>query len=122
MAASPDVPAHLRKDVSRLASGQRIIEMTDPVLGSDFANALLSYKEAGGSVEQDFSPEWAALVIRRVLAGIPGKRPASRGLTSTASLRSHTRSFPRSVDTPLIGKSAVIIWGSWSFETAYQVL
>ena len=66
------VPAHLRKDVDRLASGQRILEMTDGVLGSDFADAIISYQEAGGSLENDFSPGWAEGVIDRVLAGMPG--------------------------------------------------
>lgn len=73
VAAQPaDVPQHLRKDVSRLASGQRILQMTDGVLGSDFADALISYQEAGGSVEQDFSPAWAAGVVQRVMAAMPG--------------------------------------------------
>lgn len=58
--------------MARLASGQRICELTDPVLGSDFADALLSYREAGGSVETDFSPHWAEGVVQRVLAGMPG--------------------------------------------------
>lgn len=66
------VPQVIRKDVARLASGQWIFELTDPVLGSDFADALLSYREAGGSVEADFSPHWAAGVIQRVLTGMPG--------------------------------------------------
>jgi hypothetical protein len=67
-----DVPAALRKDVTRLAAGQRIMELTDGVLGSDFADALIGYQEAGGSLEQDFSPEWAEGVVHRVLAGLPG--------------------------------------------------
>lgn len=66
------VPAHLRKDVDRLSSGQRILELTDAVLGSDFADAIISYREAGGSLENDFSPCWAQDVIDRVLAGMPG--------------------------------------------------
>jgi hypothetical protein len=65
-----DVPAHLRKEASRLASGQRIIEMTDPVLGADFADAVISYEEAGGSIVRDFSPAWAAGVVQRVLTGL----------------------------------------------------
>lgn len=71
--AEPDaVPQEIRKDVARLASGRRIFELTDPVLGSDFADALLSYREAGGSVETDFSPHWAERVVQRVVAGMPG--------------------------------------------------
>lgn len=67
-----DAPQHLRKEISRLASGQRILELTDPVLGGDFADAIISYREAGGSIERDFSPLWAEGVIQRLLAGMPG--------------------------------------------------
>lgn len=70
------VPAHLRKDVYRLASGQRTLELTDGVLGSDFADAIISYREAGGSLETDFSPGWAGGVIGRVLTGMPGTQEA----------------------------------------------
>ncbi|NSX37156.1 hypothetical protein HTS88_12180 [Pseudarthrobacter oxydans] len=66
------ISPHLRKEVFRLASGQRIIELTDPVLGADFADAVISYEAAGGSLAQDFSPAWAAGVIERILAGTRG--------------------------------------------------
>jgi hypothetical protein len=71
---APDasVPTHLRKDVDRLASGQRILELTDCVLNSDLADAIISYREAGGSLEDDFSPIWAGEVIDRILAGTTG--------------------------------------------------
>ncbi len=65
-----DVPPHLRKEVSRLAAGLRIIQMTDPVLGADFADAVMSYEAAGGSIAEDFSPTWAAGVVERVLDGL----------------------------------------------------
>jgi hypothetical protein len=70
-----EVPPHLRKEVSRLASGLGIIQMADPVLGADFADAVMSYEAAGGSIVRDFSPAWAAGVVHRVLAGMPGEAP-----------------------------------------------
>lgn len=68
-----NVPPHLRKEVSRIASGQRIIELTDPVLGTDFADAVISYEAAGGSIVRDFSPAWAEGVVQRVLNGLQGE-------------------------------------------------
>lgn len=67
-----DVPPHLRKEAARLASGLRIIQMADPVLNADFADAVMSYEAAGGSITDDFSPSWAGKVVQRVLAGMPG--------------------------------------------------
>lgn len=40
--------------------------------GPGDADAIISYREARGSLETDFSPGWAGGVIDRVLAGMPG--------------------------------------------------
>lgn len=61
----------LRRDILRLRSAYRIMDLKEHVVGGDFADAIINYRKAGGLLEQDFSPRWAEAVIGRVLAGMP---------------------------------------------------